>query len=127
MVGGGLRGEEERVDRGVLPLESLAQLGHVYPVLGLQEQSMQRSERGDGARAAAGMLQANLQYLVQRDRVASIDVGDELLVGLLVAPVRRPSARKVVRRLLARVSSQYHSVASMEVGGRDHTPGISFL
>eukprot|EP00802_Teleaulax_amphioxeia_P015881 Tamp_15981.p2 GENE.Tamp_15981~~Tamp_15981.p2 ORF type:complete len:143 (+),score=4.67 Tamp_15981:854-1282(+) len=33
--------------------------------------------------------------------------------------VRRPSARKVVRRLLARVSSQYHSVASMEVGGRD--------
>ena len=40
-------------------------------------------------RAAAGMLKANLQYLVQRDRVAGIDVGDELPVGLLVATVLR--------------------------------------
>lgn len=35
------------------------------------------------------MLKANLQYLIQRERVAGIDVGDELLVGLLVAPVLR--------------------------------------
>ena len=40
-------------------------------------------------RAAAGMLKDNLQYLVQRDRVAGIDVGDELPVGLLVATVLR--------------------------------------
>ena len=43
----------------------------------------QRREHGNGARAAAVVLKTNLQYLFQRDRVSSIDVCDELLVGLV--------------------------------------------
>jgi hypothetical protein len=44
----------------------------------------QRRERGNGARAAAGVLEANLQYLFQRDRVANLFLSNTISLEVLL-------------------------------------------